>query len=73
MIEPIFQNITERLTLHSHSKWLVNGLKLLERIDAKPLVIIIFFKTFDKTGNFAVLMICCGVPALANQYISMQK
>ena len=45
---------------------------LWERINAKPLVTIVFFKIFDKSGNFTVL-ICCAVPVPANQYISTQK
>ena len=39
----------------------------------KPLVTILFFKMPDKTGNFAVSMICCAVPVPANQYILTQK
>ena len=46
---------------------------LSEKINAKPLITILFFKSFDKTGKFAVLMICCAVPVFANQYISTQK
>ena len=63
-IEVIFWNTT----LHSLSKLLVNGLVLRERINAKPLVTIFFFKILDKTGNFAVLRFTVQVPA--NQYIS---
>ena len=42
---------------------------LWERINAKPLVTIVFFKIFDKTGSFAVLMILWAVPVPVNQYI----
>ena len=44
---------------------------LWERISAKPTVTILFFKTIDKTGNFAVL-IFCPVAVPANQCISTQ-
>ena len=53
---------------NSLSKLLVNGLMLRERINAKPLVTILFFKILDKNGNFAVLRFT--VQVLANQYIS---
>ena len=46
---------------------------LWERIDAKPLVAILFFDIFDKFKNFAVLMICCAIPVPENQFISAQK
>ena len=46
---------------------------LWERINAKPLVTILFFKIVDKTGDFVELMIRCAVPVPANQYISTQK
>ena len=53
------------MMLHSQSRWLVNGLMLRE----------LFFQISDKTGNFAVLMICCAVPVPVpvNQYISTPK
>ena len=40
---------------------------LRKRINAKPLVTILFFKIFDKVGNFAVLMISCAVAVPASQ------
>ena len=49
--------------------------KLLDvwyRINAKPIVNIFFFRVFDKTGNFA-LLIFCAAPVPANQYILTQK
>ena len=61
------------MILHSHSKWLVNGLMVWQRINTKPLVTILFFKTLDKTGNFAVLMVCCALPVPTSQHISTQK
>ena len=51
----------------------VDFLMSWERINAKPLVTTLFFKMFDKTGNFAVLMISCALPVPANQYLSRQK
>ena len=39
---------------------------------SKPLITIFFFKTIDKTGNFAVL-ICCAEPLPANQHIAKRK
>ena len=59
--------------MRSHNKWLVNGLLLLGRINAKPLVTILFFQILGKTCNFDVLVICCAVPLPANHYILIQK
>ena len=43
-----------------------------ERINVKPLVNLLFFKSFDKTGNFAV-QIYCAVPVPAYPDILTQK
>ena len=45
---------------------------LRERINTKPLITIHFFKIFDKTNNFA-LLICYGVPVPTKLHIAKQK
>ena len=51
---------------------LVNCSMLWQRINARPVVTILFLRVFDKTNSFSVL-IFCEAPVTANQYISTQK
>ena len=51
---------------------LVNCSMLWQRIRVRPIATILFFRVFDKTGNFSVV-IFCEAPVTANQYISKQK
>ena len=46
---------------------------LWEKINAKPLVTMLFFKILDKTDNFVVLMIYCAVQVPTNKCILTQK